>query len=40
LIDQLIHNEQAILSNDKLILTSTGFLIADSIVVELMPEEL
>jgi oxygen-independent coproporphyrinogen-3 oxidase len=38
-IDQLIHNGQATLINNRLILTSAGFLIADSIIVELMPEE-
>ena len=39
LIDRLIGNKQAVLLKDILTLTSAGFLIADSIVVELMPDE-
>ena len=39
LIERLIRNKQATLLKDVLTLTSAGFLIADSIVVELMPDE-
>ena len=39
LIDKLIDNGQALLENDRLILTSNGLLIADSIIVELMPDQ-